>query len=161
MSLHRSASLSRSRRPRFSARSGLTLLEILVVLAIIALVAGLAIAKLHQIHERAQIRAAELFVQSSVKIPLAAYRLDLGAFPSTSDGLAALHTAPAQRADKWHGPYVESAKPALDPWGEPYRYACPGEHNKTGYDLWSSGPDRHGGTADDIGNWETAPTTPR
>jgi general secretion pathway protein G len=135
------------------ARSGFTLLEILVVLAIIALVAGLAIAKIAQIHERAQIKAAELFVLTSVKLPLAAYKMDLGGFPSTSEGLAALATAPTQRSDRWHGPYVESAKTIADPWGEPYRYAFPGEHNKTGYDLWSSGPDQQSGTPDDIKNW--------
>ncbi|HSY53814.1 MAG TPA: type II secretion system protein GspG [Opitutaceae bacterium] len=41
----------------------------------------------------------------------------------------------------------------LDPWGEPYQYAYPGVHNKSSYDIWSKGPDKQSGTADDIGNW--------
>src|SRR5207244_1207342 len=142
MSMHRSATLFRSRRPEAWTRSGFSMLQILVVLAIIALTAGIVIAKLAQIHERAQIKTTELFVQTAVKVPLVAYKMDMGGFPSTSEGLAALHTPPLQRTDRWHGPYVESAKVMLDPWGEPYHYAFPGEHNKTGYDIWSSGPDR-------------------
>jgi general secretion pathway protein G len=41
----------------------------------------------------------------------------------------------------------------LDPWRQPYQYRFPGVKNKTGYDLWSKGPDEQDGTADDIGNW--------
>ena len=44
-------------------------------------------------------------------------------------------------------------KPPLDPWGEAYQYRSPGTHNKSGYDLFSKGPDKTEGTEDDIGNW--------
>ena len=52
-------------------------------------------------------------------------------------------------------PYADTpgGKAPLDPWGEPYQYRSPGTHNKTGYDLFSKGPDKTEGTEDDIGNW--------
>jgi general secretion pathway protein G len=154
MSMHRSFEVGLG-RVRVALTRGFTLLEILVVLAIIGLVAGLAIAHVNGIHRDAQIRTADLFVRVGVKAPLFAYKMALGDFPSTADGLAALATPPAQRAAEWRGPYVESAN-LRDPWGQPYHYANPGKHNKTGYDLWSNGPDQQDGTADDIGNWEAA-----
>ena len=78
----------------------------------------------------------------------------MGDYPSTAEGLAALIAAPADKADRWHGPYVENNKKLpLDPWKHDYKYAYPGTHNKDGYDLWSTGPDGVDGTPDDIGNW--------
>ncbi len=88
-----------------------------------------------------------------MKTPLVTYRLQMGAYPSTDEGLQALLAAPTGKADRWRGPYVEGNKIPPDPWGEPYQYKCPGVHNKDGYDLWSKGPDKTDGTDDDIGNW--------
>ena len=139
---------SRARAPR-----GFTLLEILVVLAIIGLLAGLAIVNVGRTHDNAAEVTARLFVNESLKVPLTQYKFSVGDFPSTAEGLQALRAAPSDRAARWRGPSLE--KPALDPWGEPYRYAYPGKHNKDGYDAWSTGRDKIDGTADDIGNWET------
>ncbi|MBL9202580.1 MAG: type II secretion system major pseudopilin GspG [Opitutaceae bacterium] len=136
---------------------GFSLLEILVVLAIIGLLVGLGVANLGGIFGGAQGSTAKLFVSESMKTPLTAYRIAMGDFPSTAEGLQALITRPANKGEKWFGPYVEASKLAADPWGEPYQYAYPGAHNKGGYDLWSKGPDKQSGTADDIGNWESAP----
>jgi general secretion pathway protein G len=145
-----------SARPvsRNSARAAFTLLEILVVLAIIGLVAGLAITKVGGIFDSAKVQAADLFVKTSVKTPLTTYKIHMGDYPSTSDGLQALWNPPAQRAERWAGPYGEGSKPPLDPWGEPYQYEYPGKHNKSSYDIWSKGPDHQSGTDDDIGNWD-------
>ena len=98
---------------------------------------------------------AKLFVTQSMRTPLVTYRLHMGGYPSTEEGLAALKTAPPGKTDRWRGPYLdESIKiPILDPWNEPYQYRYPGVHNKDGYDLWSKGPDKTDGTDDDIGNW--------
>jgi general secretion pathway protein G len=74
--------------------------------------------------------------------------------------LQALLTPPSSKADRWHGPYIEGNNVPIDPWGEPYQYEYPGKHNKAGYDLWSKGPDKQSGTADDIGNWDSAASTP-
>lgn len=150
------------RRTPVRSRSGqraFTLLEILVVLAIIGLLVGLAVTRVGGIFSSNQEVVARLFVQSSMNTPLIAYKINMGDYPSTAEGLRALLVAPSTHPERWHGPYIESPSGTvpLDPWGEPYQYAYPGVHNKTSYDLWSKGPDKQDGTADDIGNW--APPT--
>jgi len=137
-------------------RRGFTLVEILVVLAIIALLVGLTISNVDTLFGGSKVSVAKLFVTQSLKAPLVAYRIQVGDYPSTDEGLQALFVAPATKTDRWRGPYVdtESTKyPILDPWNEPYQYKCPGVHNKNGYDVWSKGPDKADGTDDDIGNW--------
>ncbi len=137
------------------SRSAFTLLEILVTLAIIGLLAGLAISNSDKIFGQSQEAVARIFVRDSLKTSLTRYRIDLGDYPSSAEGLAALLTAPANKAERWRGPYAEApgGKLPLDPWGEPYRYRFPGTKNKGGYDLYSTGPDKAEGTEDDIGNW--------
>lgn len=137
---------------------GFTLMEILVVLAILGLLAGLAITKLGGTYDNAKKDTASLFVNTSIKVPLMSYKMDVKNFPSTEEGLQALITPPANKADRWRGPYLDPAKIPLDPWGEPYHYAYPGAHNKDGYDIWSAGPDGQSGNDDDIGNWEKSAT---
>jgi len=140
---------------RKTLRRGFTLLEILVVIAIIGLLAGITIANVGGAFGTSQSNIAHIFVTQSIKTSLLTYRLQMGDYPSTEEGLQALFTAPAGKAERWHGPYVaEGTKyPILDPWTEPYQYRYPGVHNKGGYDIWSKGPDKQDGTDDDIGNW--------
>jgi general secretion pathway protein G len=132
------------------------MMELLVVIGILALLATLAISNVTGIFGGAQTSTAQLFVNESMTNSLFTYRLHVGDYPSTSEGLGALMNAPANKADRWHGPYLkENTKvPILDPWGEAYQYRYPGTKNPTGYDLWSKGPDKTDGTADDIGNWD-------
>ncbi|MBA4137916.1 MAG: type II secretion system protein GspG [Opitutus sp.] len=138
-----------------NSRSAFTLLEILVTLAIIGLLAGLAISNSDKIFGQSQEAVARIFVRDSLKTALTRYRIDLGDYPTTTEGLAALTTAPANKSDRWRGPYAEGpgGKLPTDPWGEPYRYRYPGTKNKGGYDLYSVGADKADGTEDDIGNW--------
>jgi general secretion pathway protein G len=153
-----------SRRPLVATRSvavgrrwatkAFTMMELLVVLAILALLAGLAITNVGGIFGGAQQTAAQLFVKDSMKSPLFTYKMHMGDYPTTADGLQALVTAPSARGDRWHGPYITDSKVPIDPWGEPYQYAYPGSKNKKDYDLWSKGPDKQSGTEDDIGNWD-------
>jgi general secretion pathway protein G len=135
------------------AAGAFTLLEILIALAILGLLVGLAVTNLDKIFGNSQESVAKVFVQESIKIPLNTYRINMGSFPSTAEGLQALVTPPTSNADNWRGPYLADGKLPNDPWGEPYQYAYPGTHNKTGYDIWSKGPDKQSGTGDDIGNW--------
>lgn len=142
--------------PRSSRRqAGFTLLEILVVLAIIGLLVGLVVSNTDKIFGQSQEAVAKIFVRDSLKTPLVRYRIDMGDYPSTNEGLAALVTAPTSAADKWHGPYLDitGGKLPVDPWGQPYEYRYPGVKNVGGYDLYSKGPDKTAETADDIGNW--------
>jgi general secretion pathway protein G len=145
----------RTLRRRAPRARGFTLIEIMVVLAIIGMIVGIAMKSVGNSLENARGDIARTFVSSSLKTSLIAYSLDMGGFPSTADGLAALCSAPPGMAGRWRGPYVTDGTIPPDPWKEPYQYACPGKHNPKGYDLWSKGPDKQDGTADDIGNWET------
>jgi len=80
---------------------------------------------------------------------------DLDRYPTTEEGLDALFEPPADESEAghWVGPYIMPGSDLKDPWGTPYQYACPGEHNIDGYDLSSAGPDRTFGNEDDSGNW--------
>lgn len=141
-------SFSRRRTP-----AGFTLLEILIVVALIALIMGVLVSNLWQGNLSAQIQVVRTAVNSSMQVPLEAYRVAMGSYPTTEEGLPALVNAPANNTGNWAGPYMKDATQLKDPWGQPYRYAYPGTRNKTRYDIWSAGPDQKDGTADDIGNW--------
>lgn len=144
---HRDALAARPRR-------GFTLLEILIVIGLIAALAGAIMAGLMGGQDSANRKIVELFVTQTVNTPLQSYRLSMGKYPSTAEGLKALIEAPSGAGSKWRGPYLEDASKIVDPWGQPYQYAYPGNRNgATRPDIWSVGPDGKGGTEDDIGNW--------
>jgi len=130
----------------------MTLIEILIVLILISLLAGTVIFNVTKTLEGNTESITKLFVNETVKVPLVTYRIHMGSYPSTEEGLQALITPPANRADRWKGPYIENKTVPLDPWGNPYQYRYPGTKNTDKYDLWSWGPDGRE-SADDIGNW--------
>jgi general secretion pathway protein G len=132
-----------------------TLIEIIVMIGLLALLATLMINKMGGVLGDNQQRIAKIFVNDTLKLALERYRIDVGSYPSTAEGLGALQTAPANATSSWRGPYTESpgGKPFVDPFGQPYQYRYPGNHNKTSYDLFSNGIDKTEGTEDDIGNW--------
>ncbi|HEX5804282.1 MAG TPA: type II secretion system major pseudopilin GspG [Azospira sp.] len=132
-------------------RAGFTLLELLVVVAIIGLLAGYVGPKYFGQIGKAEVKAARAQIDALDKA-LDAYRLDLGRYPSSEQGLAALVVAPGG-AGKWAGPYLKKGVP-LDPWGRPYVYKSPGEHGD--FDLLSLGRDgTPGGSGEDadVTNW--------
>ncbi|MGH8335972.1 MAG: type II secretion system protein GspG, partial [Gammaproteobacteria bacterium] len=95
---------------------------------------------------------AKSYLKGDVATALSNYKNDTGSYPSSRDGLKALVTEP-NNASNWKGPYL-SADAIKDPWNMPYQYSFPGRHNAVGqYDVWSMGPDKRAGTADDVGNW--------
>jgi general secretion pathway protein G len=137
------------------ARRGFTLLEILIAVAIVGMLVGLAVTNTDKILGQSQDGVAKLFVNESLKTSLVRYRIDLGDYPSTDEGIKALINAPEGKADRWRGPYMEakSGKTPVDPWGQDYQYRYPGTHNTESYDLFSMGRDKTADTPDDIGNW--------
>lgn len=147
--------LLRSSRSVPARRAGFTMVELLIALAILALIVGLAVTNLDKIFGQSQGTVARIFVTDTLKTPLTAYRIAMGNYPSTNEGLQALITAPANNNGRWSGPYIESpgGKLPTDPWGELYIYRYPGTKNKGGFDVLSKGPDKTEGTDDDIGNW--------
>lgn len=135
---------------------GFSLVEILIVIALIAILATVAIGNLGGIFGGQQEKIAQQVVNQGMKLGLTAYKLDVGNYPSSEEGLLALLKSPAGKESRWKGPYLEEIQVPLDPWGQPYQYRFPGSRNisgSRGYDIWSLGPD---GTesADDIGNWK-------
>ncbi|HEY0018309.1 MAG TPA: type II secretion system major pseudopilin GspG [Longimicrobium sp.] len=148
-------SISARTRARIRARAGFTLIEILVVIAVIAVLATLVAPEVFRHLGSARESTAKSQVEM-LGAALDAYRLDVGRYPTTEEGLAALRTAPAGAGARWRGPYLRKDVPA-DPWGNPYQFRSPGQVNPTGYDLLSLGadgkPDGQGEDAD-IRSWE-------
>jgi general secretion pathway protein G len=136
-------------------RRGFTLIEVLMVLVILVIIMGLAMGSYSNYLYRARINSAKTQI-GLFKLPLEGYKMDVGSYPLTNQGLEALISPPADLPDPsaW-GPnsYMESSTIPLDPWGRPYSYLCPGNNNPNSYDLWSSGPDTIDGNEDDINNW--------
>ncbi len=143
-------SLFRPFRPR-SAAQGFTLLELLVVMVIIGLLAGYVGPRFFAQVGKSEVKVARAQIDAFEKA-LDVYRLDVGHYPATEQGLAALNEKPAGET-RWAGPYLKKAIPP-DPWGKPYQYKRPGDHGE--YDLLSFGKDgQPGGTGEneDITNW--------
>jgi len=135
---------------------GFTLIELLVVVVIIGLLAGLVAPRYFGQVGKSNVSIARAQIDALGKA-LDTYRLDVGAYPSTDQGLQALITKP-DGVDRWAGPYLQKQVPP-DPWARPYRYKAPGDHGD--YDLYSYGADgQPGGSGEnvDINNWELAPS---
>src|SRR6218665_1024806 len=121
--------------PRRLAR-GFTLMEILVVIALIAGIASLVVMNLGGIFGGATADLEKTKVKDGFDTPLFSYRMNIGSYPTTEEGLRALLVAPEGKADKWKGPYLKDEKALTDGFGKPYGYKFPGTHNPTKYDLW-------------------------
>lgn len=130
---------------------GFTLLELLVVMVIIGLLVGYVGPKYFNQIGKSETKVARAQIDALEK-SLDQYRLDVGHYPTTEQGLGSLFTNPSNEP-KWAGPYLKKNVPT-DPWGKPYLYKAPGEHGE--FDLYSLGKDgQPGGDHDnaDVVNW--------
>ena len=130
--------------------NGFTLIELLLVLVILGVLAAVVVPKFTKRSEQARITAARTDI-ANLEVVLDALEIECGRYPTTQEGLQALVTEPSGIRD-WHGPYIKRGVPN-DPWGHPYVYKSPGQHNTSDYDLHSLGPDGQEGGGDDIDNW--------
>jgi general secretion pathway protein G len=135
-------------------QAGFTLIELLLVIIIIGILAALVVPRFTGRSEEARKGAAKTQIESLFGTALDAYEVDNGAYPTTDQGMKALREIPTGEPvpKNWKGPYLKKDVPN-DPWGNPYKYTCPGTHNTKGYDLYSLGPDKQEGGGDDIVNW--------
>lgn len=132
---------------------GFTLLELLVVLGIIAMLAGLVGPQVMKHMGESKVKAAKVQIEDLAQT-LDMYKLDVGSYPTSEQGLNALIDNPGD-IQRWNGPYLRKSKVPLDPWNQEYKYTSPGEHGK--FDVSSMGADgKEGGEGEDkdLNSWE-------
>ncbi len=138
---------------------GFTLIEIMAVVLIIGLLSTLVgVAIIPQI-DKGKVNTARAQIKM-LDAALETYRMDTSRFPTTEQGLDALVKEPADVPNYQPGGYLREHRIPDDPWGNPYHYESPGQHNKHSYDLWSNGADGEAGgdgVDADIGNWFEEP----
>lgn len=130
---------------------GFTLLELLVVMVIIGLLASIVVPQYFSQIGKSNTKVAKAQIEALGQA-LDQYRIDIGRYPSTEQGLSALRVAPAN-LPQWRGPYLKRDVPN-DPWGRAYQYKQPGQHGD--YDLLSLGADGQpggDGEAADVNSW--------
>ena len=143
----------RSGSSSVAAIRGMTLIEILVVLTLIGIVMGIVGGNYLGQGEKAKQKAAKIEIEQ-IGQTLDLFRLEVGRYPTTQEGLQALITAPTG-VPNWNGPYWKKNTLPKDPWTNEYKYSSPGQHGA--YDLWSYGADgKEGGEGvnKDITSWE-------
>ena len=138
---------------RHRSSGGFTLIELLVVLVILGLLASLVGPRVLNQLGQSKSKTAMLQIEE-LSSALDVYRLEVGSYPSSDEGLTALIEQPGG-VDQWNGPYLRKSTIRKDPWGNDYNYVSPGEHSD--FDLYSLGADNsEGGEGEnkDVLGWE-------
>ena len=143
--------MKNKREEYLKSMRGFTLIELLVVMVILGMLAALVGPQIFGKVGKGKQSAAKTQIEMLGQA-LDSYRLDVGRYPTSSEGLNALVTNPG--ATGWDGPYLKKGVPN-DPWQKPYTYQSPGAHGD--YDLYSYGADgAAGGEGEnkDVNSWE-------
>lgn len=132
----------------YDNESGFTLIELLVVLAILGLLIGFVAPALMRQLGSAKHKIAEQSIERLAGI-LDLYRVDVGNYPTTEQGLESLSLAP-NGVTGWDGPYVKDPSGLKDPWGRPFAYRSPSGRQDHPFDIYSLGADgKPGGEGED------------
>ena len=115
----------------------MTLIEILVVLVLIGIVLGIVGGNFIGKGEKAKADAAKIEI-GQIGQTLDLYKLELGRYPTTQEGMQALISAPSGVAN-WNGPYWKKSSVPKDPWGNEYKYVSPAQ--SAPYEIISLGAD--------------------
>ena len=135
-----------------SAQTGFTLMELLVVLAILGLLMSLVGPQVLNQLGGAKTKTALIQIKD-LEQSLEMYKLDVGRFPSSSEGLSALVDKPGG-VTGWNGPYLKSDVPQ-DPWKQDYQYKYPGERGELDiFTYGQNGAPGGEGEDSDVGNWQ-------
>lgn len=145
---------TQDQKKRPKTEEGFTLVELMVVIVIIGLLATIVALNVLPSGDKARVEKAKADI-ATIEQGLEMYRLQNSNYPTTTQGLAALTSAPAGAdASKYQaGGYLK--KLPNDPWGRAYLYASPGQHGAA--DVWTYGADgKEGGEGidADIGSWQ-------
>lgn len=127
--------------------AGFSLTELMIVIVIIGILLGLVFSNLNVMGDAQNLKAKKEV--GDLKVKLEMFRADNGTFPPSGAGLSALVNNPGN-APRWRQYMKDLPK---DPWGNEYHYLNPGTHGGE-VDIFSSGPDKREGTADDVGSWQ-------
>ncbi len=144
---------SHKKKILLNRRDGFTLIELMVVMIILGLLAALVVPRMFGKLGTAKTNAAYAQIEL-LGTALDSFRLDVGRYPTSGEGLEAL-ISPVSGSDDWSGPYLKKNEIPLDPWKHAYHYSSPGEHGD--YDLYSLGADNaQGGEKEDrdVKSWE-------
>jgi len=130
-----------------ASQSGFTLIEIMVVIVILAILAGLVVPKVVGQSDKARVKTTETAL-ATVSNALDMYKVDNSRYPSTTQGLEALTTPPADAKNYPDGGYIKGGYPT-DGWENEMQYVSPGSEGRP-YDLFSLGADgQQGGEGQD------------
>lgn len=139
-----------------AGEEGFTLLELMVVIVILGILAVAVVPRFMDAPDKAKISRAKMDIEA-LDTAINRYRLDVGRYPGTEQGLAALVTPPSGTEDaaRWaKGGYIKGGRVPKDPWNNEYVYTCPGTRGD--FDITSYGADGQAGGEDinaDINSW--------
>lgn len=145
----------RNSNARNAAQRGITLIELLVVIVILGVLSTIVAVNVLPAGDTARVQTARTQIDM-FKSALRQYKIEIGTYPTTDQGLQALVEAPQgsrNAANFRPGGYLDAPRLPEDPWGNAYQYVTPGEGG-TDFDIYSFGPDGRPGGNDDIGSWQ-------
>ncbi len=129
----------------------ISIVDVLIFFSIFVILSIFFYTNYYKVIENSRLKIAHTNVLETLPGALETSLIDVGEYPSTTQGLDALISAPFGTEDKWKGPYITTG--IVDPWGSDYQYVYPSVHEGVIFDIWSLGPDKVQ-SSDDIVNWD-------